>query len=51
MVSSGHQDEFVTKGFRDRAAGFQKGLQMDLGRLLKLENGLAPIRSVGMAAG
>lgn len=48
---SGGEDEFVAKGGRDGAAGFEQRLEMRLGRELKTKAGLAPVASVGVAAG
>ena len=47
---SGGEDELVAKGGRDGAARFQQGFKMQLGGLLKAENGLAAILSVRVAA-
>ena len=47
---SSYEDEPVPKGQWNGAPGFQQRLEVRLGSLLKAENGLPAVSSVGMAA-
>ncbi len=47
---SGGENELVTKGGRNGAAGVEQGLEMRFGRQLEAEDGLAAILSVRVAA-
>jgi hypothetical protein len=48
---SGRKNKLVTERGRDRAAGFEQGLQMGFGSFLKPKDGFTTIFALGMAAG
>ncbi len=48
---SGRNNEFVAEGGRDRAASFEQSFQMSLGGVLKMEDCLPAIASVGVTTG
>jgi hypothetical protein len=48
---SGGENEFVAKGGRDGASGFEQGFQVRLGGLLESKGGLATVAPVRVAAG
>ena len=48
---SGGEDEFVAKGFGNRASGLEQCFEMLFGGLLKTKGGFAPVASVRVTAG